>query len=204
MVILCLRYSDIWKAWREKGEKKAIWRQTGFVETALEGGNIFWYARRECMGKRILGIGALFLASMLALAGCGGGGGAAQLPAPSNVKAALTGDTKNVIVTWDAVEVVGADYQVVSQKQGKKTIWEERGGSNYATYAAADGEESKNTDPDKWAASISSGGIGESNFLKPGDKVRFGVITVQALGTTGSYSPVAWSGYITVQAEAAQ
>jgi hypothetical protein len=157
------------------------------------------------VNKKILwGMAALALTFGLAFAGCNGGGGAAHIPAPSNVKAFVMGEGEYIVVTWDAVDVVVEDYEVVSQKQGKKTVWGERAEmeSGY-TFVAGAQEPTKTADPDKWIGGISSASIGDSDFLKPGDKVRFGVITTQLNGYSGLRSSIAWSGYITVPAEAA-
>jgi hypothetical protein len=111
----------------------------------------------------------------------------------SAAKTTATG-TDYVIVTWDAVEDVG-QYDVVYQEEGKKTIRSVPGyAQNDYIYDATNGNQTANTDSDKWSLILSLSNLP----LQTGAKVRFGVRTSSFSGGYNSeYSDVTWSDYIT-------
>ncbi|MDR2375213.1 MAG: hypothetical protein LBD96_02120 [Treponema sp.] len=108
--------------------------------------------------------------------------------AVSEVKATLTTDTTNVIVSWDAVE--NASGYVVYLKQGSSKSVNQIGyGQNQSVYAEADGTPSANTDADKWSYLLNTSGM-------PAGEYTLGVRTSSIEYNVG-YSDIKWSNTVT-------
>jgi hypothetical protein len=116
--------------------------------------------------------------------------------AVESVTAVKVTNQARVIVTWDAVD--DSQGYVVYVKVGDAKTLKRVGGWNGVTYAA-DGTSSPNTDPNKWAASVTFGISNSSVTLPAGThSVTFGVQTYPIDWDNGAPSDIVWSDPVSI------